>query len=140
VCACTELQGCQVGCDWVDETRTRCTACDLGARVARIMLAIVAELPKERLPTNPELASLDVFGFKHQQLLIMSARLMLEELPSPASQDLEILRGEVGALMEDLSRRFPKVVQRAQQRGTSLRELVLELLGDRRRDLVLIGG
>jgi len=26
-CGCTELAGCEEGCGWTDETKTRCTQC-----------------------------------------------------------------------------------------------------------------
>jgi hypothetical protein len=126
-CSCTDERPCAGGCAWVGPERTLCDQCAVGVKVGQLVSKVIESLKQ---PTAPTWAARP---FPDQQLLVMSARALLDTVAAQRDDEVRLVMAELRELMDALAKRYPEAVAQAQQRELSLKDLVLGLLGPERR-------
>ncbi len=128
ICGCTDRASCAAGCAWVDEACTLCSQCDRAIAIAKLF-ADVPPLWGDR-------------PFADRQARVMITRNILDNLTRVLEEALveeeAAASAELTRLALALRERYPDQVDRAIETETSIVDIVLTLLGDKR--IVLAAG
>ena len=91
-CGCAENQACPGPCRWRDDTRTVCSACDDGEKIARVLV----EVFPRTIPGRSRPATFDAFASPDAQRLVMVCRAAAETWIEGTVADV------IGETLEDL--------------------------------------
>jgi hypothetical protein len=122
ICGCQEQSACVGGCEWTDDTRTKCSVCEVRIGAAQIFLSVLGKV-------NPA-AAVDwgLLSARDQQALAMAAGAVMELGLSAQGEGLETVVLEVRDLMNALADTYPAVIDALDQQPRSLKDIVLGLL------------
>lgn len=129
-CSCTDRKPCEGGCNWANTQRTVCSSCEYAKTVAELFAGVSAQAQRALPP------KFDQLPLEERQAHVMITRHILDNIhritEEAFEEDQVIASAELVRLATTLRQRYPEQVDRALETETSIVDVVLTLLGEKR--------